>query len=163
METIKHAAVRNKSETRSQMDFVMIGKCHPDCIQKGAEVGIKMSSLDEDQGFITSKGRFVRRGEAFQIALAAGQIDPPKNVEIDPLLFDVGTITPKAHRLFSEDLWSPEHGGKYSYDEIKGYFIPDNQIKITKDKFFEAWAAAEWGGGVENFRENVWKILSGVK
>lgn len=42
------------------------------------------------QGFLTSKGRFVNRREAFQIALAAGQIDESAGVD---------------RELFSEDLY----------------------------------------------------------
>ena len=42
------------------------------------------------QGFITNKGRFVNRKEAFQIALAAGQIDESAGV---------------GGELFSEDLY----------------------------------------------------------
>lgn len=42
------------------------------------------------QGFITNEGRFVNRKEAFQIALAAGQIDESAGVD---------------RELFSEDLY----------------------------------------------------------
>lgn len=44
----------------------------------------------EQQGFITSTGRFVDRQEALEIALAAKQIERPKY---------------QPHQLFSEDLW----------------------------------------------------------
>jgi hypothetical protein len=44
--------------------------------------------LDESCGFLTSKGRFLPRAEAYDVALAAGQIKP------------------KAYRrLLTEDLW----------------------------------------------------------
>ncbi len=34
-----------------------------------------LGSLSEKQGFLTSKNRFVRRGEAAEIAFAAGQVN----------------------------------------------------------------------------------------
>lgn len=46
--------------------------------------------LPEDQGFITSTGRFVGRREAAGIALGAGQVEE---------------LTAPASGLFSEDLW----------------------------------------------------------
>jgi len=50
--------------------------------------GTKLVTNTEDQGFITSTGRFVYRNEAEEIARAAGQVD-----EL------IGSI------LTSEDLW----------------------------------------------------------
>ncbi len=45
--------------------------------------------LPDEQGFLTSAGRFVDRKEAAQIAVTAGQIEAPQ----------------WGCRLFSEDLW----------------------------------------------------------
>lgn len=66
-------------------------------IQKYDELLVKygwqedsLTRCETIQGFITNKGRFVNRKEAFQIALAAGQIDGSAGVEGE---------------LFSEDLY----------------------------------------------------------
>jgi hypothetical protein len=66
-------------------------------IQKYEELCVKYGWQEDSltrckviQGFITNKGRFVNRKEAFQIALAAGQIN--ENAGVD-------------RELFSEDLY----------------------------------------------------------
>lgn len=66
-------------------------------IQKYDELLVKygwqedsLTRCETIQGFITNKGRFVNRKEAFQIALAAGQIDESAGV---------------GGELFSEDLY----------------------------------------------------------
>lgn len=97
-EQIKHAAVKNIH------GLAVLGKCHADCFHKGDELGWRMSSAADDQGFVTSEGQYVGRKEAARIALIAGQITKPTTI------------------LFSEDLWSPTDGGVHSYDPIKGYF-----------------------------------------
>jgi exopolysaccharide biosynthesis protein len=57
----------------------------------------------EQQGFITSKGRFVRRVEAMQIARAAGQLIVRKSGYMggEVSMFD---------ELFSEDVWRCDLG-----------------------------------------------------
>ena len=66
-------------------------------IQKYEELKVKYGWQEKDltrcntiQGFLTSKGRFVNRKEAYTIALAAGQIDETAGVNGE---------------LFSEDLY----------------------------------------------------------
>ena len=66
-------------------------------IQKYEELKVKygwqensLTRCETIQGFITNKGRFVDRKEAFKIALAAGQIDESAGVD---------------RELFSEDLY----------------------------------------------------------
>lgn len=97
-EVIKHAAVK------SNCGMVLIGKCHAHCFQQGANTGLDMSPKADDQGFFTSFGRYVDRKEAATIAVKAGQVRPLIGV------------------LFSEDLWSESIGGKFKYDNIKGYY-----------------------------------------
>lgn len=98
VELIKHAAVK------SQDGWIFIGKCHADCFHKMHHLKIKSSQKADHQGFVTSSGRYVERNEAARIAKASGMVDSLP-VEI----------------LFSEDLWSEQHNGKYKYNEISGY------------------------------------------
>lgn len=105
LELIKHAAVKSKEGQ------IFFGKCHADCFHKAHFMNIKMSSKADDQGFLTSTGRYVDRHEGAKIALASGQIDK---------------ATP---HLFSEDLWSDVYKGKHDHDEIKGY-IPREKCII---------------------------------
>lgn len=66
---------------------IEIGYRHHDIYQRfGKQVSRKM----EDQGFYTSKGRFVNRIEGMEIAYVAGQVDDE---------------TYKHKKLFSEDLY----------------------------------------------------------
>lgn len=101
-ERILHASV--KSEIGRKIFF---GKCHADCFYKGQAMGIRMSGKADDQGFLTSKGRYVTRSEAAKIAFEQGQIDKPTGY------------------LISEDLWSEQDNGKYNHDEIKGYVLKE--------------------------------------
>ena len=98
-EVIKHAAVKSVD------GWIFFGKCHADCFHKAHHLGIRMSQKTDDQGFLTSFGRYVPRGEAARIAHEAGQVAD-----------DCGGL------LFSEDLWSKEYNGKFNYCEIKGYY-----------------------------------------
>lgn len=107
VETIKHAAVK------SEDGWIFIGKCHADCFHKAHHIKVKMSQKADDQGFVTSLGRYARRGAAAQIARRAGQIDKPTQL------------------LFSEDLWSDMYSGKYDYCEIKGYVLKANPLSHT--------------------------------
>lgn len=68
-----------------------------EAIQKYEELNIKYGWQEKDltrckttQGFITNKGRFVNRKEAYKIALNTGQIDSSNGVDGE---------------LFSEDLY----------------------------------------------------------
>lgn len=99
-ETIKHAAVKTACG-----EHIYTGKCHAHCFRDGHSQSVRMSQKAEDQGFITSRGEFVSRNEAAQIAFDAGMTDERKKF------------------LFSEDLWSPEENGKYDYDKEKGYYL----------------------------------------
>jgi hypothetical protein len=98
-EVIKHAAVKSVD------GWIFLGKCHADCFHKAHHIKVKMSQKADDQGFVTSEGRYVTRFEAAKIAEASKQVDK-----------SVGGF------LFSEDLWHVEYGGKFDYDEIKGYY-----------------------------------------
>lgn len=76
----------------------------------------EVSILMEDQGFYTSKGRFVDRYEGMKIAYEAGQVseetafskkwhDIKLNVvDRDPIDWDIAD-TEKYNKLFSEDLY----------------------------------------------------------
>ena len=83
--------------------MIFLGKHHGDCFNQAFNVGIKVQSAAWAQGFFTSKGRFVSRAQAAEIAIAAGQVPP------------------EIKTLFSEDLWSPTDGGKFIYDSVDGY------------------------------------------
>lgn len=98
-EMILHAAVKSIDGN------IFIGKQHADCFQKAHYLKIKMSPKAEDQGFMTSEGRYVTRSEAAKIAMEAGQIH--KETQL----------------LFSEDLWCPTYNGEYDYSELKGYYL----------------------------------------
>lgn len=99
MELIKHAAVKGPE------GLVFFGKCHADCFYQAMNVGLRLPSPAENQGFFTSRGRFVTRSQAHRIAAEAGQIKN-SGPEI----------------LFSEMLWSPTDDGQFEYDSVKGYF-----------------------------------------
>lgn len=57
-----------------------------------SQTGLRVSG--RHQGFMTSRGRYVGRDVAMQIALAAGQVDPNNRKS--------GS---SSGHLFSEDLW----------------------------------------------------------
>jgi len=115
IETIKHAAVKSAD------GWIFIGKHHADCFHKMHHIAVKSSQKSEDQGFITSLGRYVDRHEGARIAQAAKQVEPMK-VEI----------------LFSENLWSPTDGGKHVYSETEGYKI----IPVISGSAFSAMNGA---------------------
>ncbi len=98
-ELIKHAAVKSID------GWIFIGKCHGDCFHKAHHIKVKMSPKADDQGFVTSKGRYVNRFEGAEIALTSNQISEETNL------------------LFSEDLWCTNYNGKHNYSEIKGYIL----------------------------------------
>lgn len=87
---------------RTPSGQIIYGHRHHDCLRTWAamyEVGREHGKYTDDdkiatqrnQGFVTSKNRFVDRVEALQIALQAGQV------------LDKSRI--RANRLFSEDLY----------------------------------------------------------
>lgn len=99
-EQIKHAAVKAIN------GMVLLGKCHADCFWQGQNIGLKMSSKSEDQGFVTSKGRYVNRKVAARIAKRAGQID-------------LKDKSRKISHLLSEDIW---YQRRFEYSQSRGYF-----------------------------------------
>ena len=56
-----------------------------------------------DQGFYTSRGRFVTRKEGMKIAYECGQVDKERAFREEG----------QFNKLFSEDLYLPEILGKY--------------------------------------------------
>ena len=78
---------------------IEIGYRHCDIF---ARFGDEISKNPYDQGFYTSKGRFVDREKAAYIAMLAGQIDIEKCLSIKNVDgFDVVILKP----LYSEDLY----------------------------------------------------------
>jgi len=84
-ETIEKAAIR----FRDIVVFVERPGKHHTIIHELAYLGLKTPINTEDDGFLTSTGRFVDRIEAAKIALNAGQIE---KLSVPP-------------NLYSEDLW----------------------------------------------------------
>ena len=79
--------------------FIEIGYRHHDILQRFQG---EVSKKSKDQGFYTSKGRFVDREEAAYIALLAGQIDIEKCFSVKNV--DGSTIR-TLKPLYSEDLY----------------------------------------------------------
>ena len=78
---------------------IEIGYRHHDILQRFQG---EVSRKSKDQGFYTSKGRFVDREKAAYIAMLAGQIDIEKCLSIKNVDgFDVVILKP----LYSEDLY----------------------------------------------------------
>lgn len=103
IERITHAAVLT-----AEHGWPIMGKCHADCFTKGAASGFEMSPRALEQGFITSKGRFVTRADGYHVAFEAGQIDK-KNGNTQMI-------------LVSELLWRKKDGGRFKYDHVKGFY-----------------------------------------
>lgn len=106
-EYILCAALRRKvprntnSYHNNDLDQIEIGYRHHDIRNRfGAEV----SCSPKDQGFYTSKGRFVRRKEAMKIAYECGQIRLPIH-EVAAVSMVDGEPTAYFKDLFSEDLY----------------------------------------------------------
>lgn len=96
---------------------IEIGYRHHDIFHRFNNKGdYEVSILMEDQGFYTSKGRFVGRHEAMKIAYEAGQVseevafskkwhDIKLNIaDEDSVDLDIAD-TEKYNKLFSEDLY----------------------------------------------------------
>ena len=66
---------------------------HGDVLRRMYEDGTPLDHAAHEQGFVTSKGRFVSREDAMLIATAAGQCKPRRPGQYN------------GPRLFSEDLW----------------------------------------------------------
>lgn len=124
-EYILCAAIRRKQPregypywegTNDIMD-IEIGYRHHDIFHRFNNKGnYEVSILMEDQGFYTSKGRFVDRYEAMKIAYEAGQVSEEvafskKWHDIKLNIADGDTVdwdiadTEKYNKLFSEDLY----------------------------------------------------------
>ncbi len=101
---IAHAAyIRNDGITTK-------GKSHSDILKMCPYGTCKEGSVS---GFIDNKGHFVDRETAYEIALAAGQLQPEK-------------MRPKNRKyLLSEDIWSNVSNGDYDYDEKQGYVFKE--------------------------------------
>ena len=107
-EYILCAALRRKvprntdSYHQNDIDLIEIGYRHHDIRNR---FGDEVSCSPKDQGFYTSKGRFVGRKEAMEIAYKANQVMSLsrifKNYDIDSILN--GTL--EYNDLFSEDLY----------------------------------------------------------
>lgn len=105
-EKIKHAAIKTEN------GMIILGKCHADCFWTAKNIGLKLSKKSEDQGFFTSKGRYVNRKLAATIARRAKQLD--KN--------DKRKVT----YLLSEDIWYQRE--KYEYNNCRGYYEVVNDL-----------------------------------
>ena len=64
---------------------------HNDVLSHAREHGVRLSSLEDDQGFLLSDGQFARRPVALRVATKASQLIG------EPVAPHVG--------LFSEDVW----------------------------------------------------------
>lgn len=99
LEVIKFAAVKTDE------GWIIFGKSHACCFRKAKTIGWNVAYGGDSQGFLNNKGQFLVREQAAKVAYKS---------------FQINKETPY---LFSEDLWSKAHGGKYKYDEIEGYVL----------------------------------------
>ena len=96
---LKRKVPRNtNSYHQNDLDQIEIGYRHHDIRNR---FGDEVSCSPKDQGFYTSKGRFVNRREAMEIAFNCGQVDDPQKAiaatcEDSVLMYK---------DLFSEDLY----------------------------------------------------------
>ena len=98
MERISHAAILRTDKV------IIFDRDHARCILRSPKGTCKENSV---KGFLTNDYRFVDRYAAATIAFQAGQI--PK--------WELG------QSMVSEELWSPQSGGKHMYDEKEGYVL----------------------------------------
>lgn len=88
---VQHYILDENGNSVNDIYNIELGYRHPDILARFKE---EVSRNLEDQGFYTSRGRFVNRKEAFQIAYQANQI---------PIsLYNERGVNGK---LFSEDLY----------------------------------------------------------
>ena len=99
---LKRKVPRNTdSYHQNDLDQIEIGYRHHDIRNR---FGSEVSCSPKDQGFYTSRGRFVDRKEAAKIARECGQIKDYISTTISP--DGTETTTPMiADTLFSEDLY----------------------------------------------------------
>jgi len=71
--------------------FVLTGHRHHNIFSIGIIFNTRINIIKHTQGFLTSKGYFVDRYQAYGIATYNGQVDKEKAIKKDS--------------LFSEDLW----------------------------------------------------------
>ncbi len=92
MEIIICAAIRMSD------GYIVRGHRHNNCIRTASEIPKYKGERwhGDDQGFITSTGRYVDREEAFIIAARAGQVSINNQNQATP---------EKSGRLYSEDLY----------------------------------------------------------
>lgn len=95
MEKIVAAAI----EVKGLVCFVQRPGRHHDVFHSMDRAGFSNRLLPEEQGFVTDRGRFVKREEARQIAERAEQLIAS---DADA---DGNAIIRKHRELFSEDVW----------------------------------------------------------
>lgn len=102
---------------------IKVDKCiiydrdHVECIRRAIrEYGITEPVISIKQGFLTNLHRFISRKEAKSIAIKAKQISPHRA--------NNKTI------LTSEEFWCKKSGGKYIYDKLVGYVLPNCEENI---------------------------------
>lgn len=100
IEKIAHASVVMEN------GWIIMGKSHSDCFDRGRSIGTKPQKRADAQGFVTNLGRVVTRPEAYKIALASGQLNGNEN---------------RSGILISEMLWCDRDGGSLAYDYVNGY------------------------------------------
>lgn len=98
-EVVLHAAMRAKN------GMIFLGKSHADCFHQAKHVSVEHSQAAEDQGFFSSKGRYLTRIDAYKVAVFAGQIKDEGPGKV----------------LFSEMIWCAQDGGQYQYNAVTGY------------------------------------------
>ena len=101
MERIAHAAILRTDRV------IVFDRDHSKCILRSPKGTCKEGSV---KGFLTSECKFVDRYKAAAIAFMAKQIDK----------WEFGQA------ILSEELWSPQSGGKYTYDETVGYVLKED-------------------------------------
>lgn len=90
VERIVAAAIRRLEMDRAWMTYTQPSPARHHHILHSMPPDANGYTLDVEQGFLTSTGRYVGRREAMGIAVAAGQVSPSKV---------------RSPSLFSEDLW----------------------------------------------------------
>lgn len=104
MERIIYAAILQIADK-----IIVFDRDHARCIARCPNPTRRQTSI---QGFLTSRMRFVNRQAAADIAFQAGQIS-----KWEP-----------GQAILSEELWCPENGGKYTYDEKEGYVLREEGL-----------------------------------
>lgn len=92
---------KTDSYHQNDLDKIEIGYRHHDIRNR---FGDEVSCSPKDQGFYTSKGRFVGRKEAMNIAYLCGQVNLPI-YKVSSVKIENGEPTVCFKDLFSEDLY----------------------------------------------------------